>query len=98
MNLLVVVVPLGLLVTSAVAVFLVGKVGRTSGQVLAARLEEQPLAHELPYWSFLDDGGTGVAIHVDLTYSTLLKVQGVDVDCVDAETLRQINTGLHGVL
>jgi type IV secretory pathway VirB4 component len=69
-----------------------------SGDRLAARRAEQPLAHELPYWVFLEDGGAGVAVHVDLTYSCALELHGVDTDCLDNETLNQLSAGLHGIL
>jgi hypothetical protein len=99
MNLFIVFVPLGLLVASALAAFLVGRFASpTSGQVLSARGSEQALAHELPYWAILDEGGLGLAVGVDLTYSVFYRLRGIDVDCLDAEALAQLSSSLHGIL
>ena len=69
-----------------------------SADRLRARRAEQPLAHELPYWAFLDDADRGIVVNVDGTYSTALELTGLDTDCLDAESLNQISQSLHGVL
>jgi type IV secretory pathway VirB4 component len=65
---------------------------------VAQRRVESPLAHELPYWSFFDDDGLGVAINVDGTYSTFVELTGVDVECFDEERRGQLSGALHAVL
>lgn len=98
MTSLVVLVPVALLALSGLVAYLSTRVERGSGDTLRARRAEQPLAHELPYWAFLDDAGVGLAVNVDLTYSTFLELQGLDTDCLDNEALNHIALGLHGVL
>src|SRR5262249_50342923 len=83
--------------------FLSARITPGTGDGLRARQVEQPFAHELPYWAFVDAGGhggqpTGVAVHVDLTYSASLELTGIDTDCLDADALNQISLGLHSAL
>lgn len=88
---------LALAVTTVTAYLSVG-VRRGSAERLRARQAEQPLAHELPYWTFLDDRELGVAVSVDLSYSAFLELSGIDTDCLDAENLNQISHALHGLV
>ncbi len=99
--------PTAALAVTALACYLSVRLAPGSAERLRARQTEQPLAHELPYWAFLDvgergaagePGQLGVAIHVDLTHSVALELGGVDTDCMDSETLNQISLALHGVL
>src|SRR4051794_38942156 len=70
-----IVVPAALLTTGAATSWLLARWRVTSGQLLEARRDQQPLAHELPYWAFEDDGAMGVAIQVDLTYSIFFRLR-----------------------
>jgi conjugal transfer ATP-binding protein TraC len=97
--LLVVGLPLALVLVATTLAFLTVRLDRRSGDRLRARRAEQPLCHELPYWSFFDDAaGVGIAVHVDLTYSSCLELSGVDTDCLDAEGLNHITSSLHNVI
>jgi type IV secretory pathway VirB4 component len=89
--------PLLLLGLAAVGAYLVGRFSPGSGDHLRERQAEQPLAHELPYWTFLSDGDAGVAVNVDLTYSSWIDLSGIDSDCLDGEALAQINGSLHSL-
>jgi hypothetical protein len=95
---LIVLGPLLLLGASALIAYASVRLERGSGDRLRARQREQPLAHELPYWEFLDDRGAGVAVNVDLTYSGFLELAGLDLDCVPNEGLNQTATGLASLL
>ncbi len=90
-------VPLLLIGLAAAGAYAVTRFAPGSGDRLRERRAEQPLAHELPYWTFLDDDGAGVAINVDLTYSTWLELSGVDSDCLDQDALSHINVSLHSL-
>jgi len=95
---LILAVPLGLLAVGALAVYLSVRVRPTSGRLLEARRDQQPLVHELPYWQFLEVEGLALAINVDLTYSTFLRLTGVDADCLDGAALGHLSEGLHTLL
>jgi conjugal transfer ATP-binding protein TraC len=83
--------------TAAVS-YLGTRMTRGSAERLRARQAEEPLAHALPYWAFLDEGGAGLAVGVDGTYTALLELSGIDTDCADGETLNHVNHALHGML
>lgn len=91
-------VPTGALGISAALGYLSTRLAAGSGERLHARQAEQPLAHELPYWEFVDDDGLGVAVGVDLAYSAFFFMAGVDTDCMDSPALNQVSHALHGVL
>ncbi len=90
--------PLVLVAAGILAAWLTVRLRRGSGDRLRARRIEQPLAHELPYWAFVDDGGAGVAVHIDGSQSAHLELWGLDTDCLDNETLAQITTALHAIV
>ena len=98
MNVLIFIVPAFVLACGAAVLFALSRLAPSTGRQLRNHRVEQPLAHELPYWSLLDDQGAGIAVGVDLTYSTMFRVRGLDVDCIDAEALQQVTDGIHGVL
>jgi len=95
---LVIALPALLLGASVVVALLTVRLERASGDRLRARRAEQPLAHELPYWAFLDDDGAAVVVNVDLTYSAVLELQGLDADCMDNEALNHAAAALHGTI
>lgn len=92
------IVPTGLLTLGAAASALSVRLRSTSGRRVAARRIEEPLAHELPYWGFVDDDGLGIAVNVDGTYSTVLALEGVDVECLDEAARAQLTSALHSIL
>jgi len=92
------VLPIGLLLAAAAVLYLGARAERGSAQRLLARRAEQPLAHELPYWEFLDHDGAGVLVHVDHTYSLVLELEGIDTDCLDDDALVQATNAIHGIL
>jgi type IV secretory pathway VirB4 component len=98
MTTLLVVIPIVLLVATFGVLALLLHVERGSGDRLAHRRNEQPLAHELPYWALLDAPGHGVVVNVDGTYSAAYELRGIDTDCLDDEALNQVANALHGVL
>jgi hypothetical protein len=81
--------PAAALAVTALVTFLSVRARRGSLEELAVRQKEQPLAHELPYWAFVDIGDQGVAVHVDFTHSAFAELVGLDTDCMDAEALNQ---------
>lgn len=88
-------VPVGLLLVGIVLAALSLRLRPSSGDLLAARRVEQPLAHQLPYWTLLAEGATGVIVTVDLRYAGVLHLQGIDTDCQDDAALNQIANALH---
>ena len=68
---------------------------RGSGDRLRHQRREQPFAHELPYWSFLDTDAGCAGINVDLTYSAFLELRGIDTDCLDEAALSLVSSGLQ---
>ena len=104
---LVVALPAAGLAATALVAYLTVRLVPGSAERLRARQAEQPLAHELPYWAFLDVGARGeggeprelgIMVHVDLTYSACLELAGLDPHCMDGEALGQTSLALHGVL
>jgi len=98
MNALVLVIPAVLLIAGGAILLLLSRLVPGSARARNARRAEQPVAHELPYWSLFEDQGAGVAVNVDLTYSSALALRGLDVDCIDASGLELATEGLHGLL
>jgi hypothetical protein len=98
MTALVLVIPAALLVVGGAVLLVMSRLVPGSARRRNARREEQPLAHELPYWSLFEDQETAVAVNVDLTYSSALALRGLDVDCIDGGALEQVTEGLHGLL
>lgn len=90
--------PFALLGLSALVVYVCVRLEETSGDRLRKRQTEQPLAHELPYWTFLEDAGSAVTVGVDLTYATYVELEGLDTDCMDNEALNLTSGALQGVL
>jgi hypothetical protein len=69
-----------------------------SGDRLRRQRREQPFAHELPYWSFIDAEDGCIGVNVDLTYSAFLELRGIDTDCLDDAKLALVSGGIHSSL
>jgi hypothetical protein len=54
-----------------------------------------PLARELPYWHIDEDG---VIVSVDLRYSAMLALDGLDTECMDDGQLEAVTRTLHALL
>jgi conjugal transfer ATP-binding protein TraC len=89
--------PVALVGLAALAVYMAARLEQTSGKALRGRQAEQPLAHELPYWTFLEDTGYAITVGVDLAYCTFLELEGLDTDCMDNEALNVATGALQGV-
>ena len=84
-------VPALFLAAGGAALWLLSRLAPASGSKRQARQREQPLAHELPYWSLFEDKGVGVAVNVGVTdgYSVALLVAvAVNEGCSVAVTVK----------
>ena len=87
-SILIVAIPLAL---AALAI----KLESGSAELLRKRQESPAIASELPWW-MVEEGGA--IIGVDLRYSFILELVGVDVDCMSGEGLNQLQTAIHAML
>jgi hypothetical protein len=95
MPLLVLIIPAAVLTIFVAAAYAVSRVMANAEARLRRRPVFPSLAHELPYWHVTTDG---VLVHTDLSYSAILRVRGVDTDCLADEELEQKSRALHSVL
>jgi type IV secretory pathway VirB4 component len=88
-------IPGALVGAAALGAHLVTRLERGTAEALRARSRLFPLAQELPYW---DIDPEGVILGVDLSYSAVLELGGVDTDCLDDEALGSVARHLHALL
>lgn len=87
-SLLIVSVPLAL-------VALATRLESGSAERLRKRQQAPAIAGELPWWGIEEDGAI---VGVDLRYSFVLELVGVDVDCMSNEGLEQLQGSIHAML
>ena len=87
-SLLIVSVPLAL-------VALATRLESGSAERLRKRQQAPAIAGELPWWGIEEDGAI---VGVDLRYSFVLELVGVDVDCMSNEGLEQLQSSIHAML
>ena len=78
----------------ALAAYSVRLEGGSTSQ-LAKRQAAPALAAELPWWAIEEDGAL---VGIDLRYSFILSLVGVDVDCMADEDLEHLQQQIHGSL
>ncbi len=91
-------IPAAFILAGILLAYLSVVLGRPPKNLPTIRAAEAAFAHELPYFTFAESNGLGVLVHVDLTYSAMAELSGIDADCLDDETLNQLSVKVHGLL